>query len=84
MRMSTKTSRIQRWLVLGLMALFFAQCLTASLKKSPTYDEPVHMIAGLSYVETGRVAFALEQAPLLREMSGVMLRAAGIRLPKGS
>ena len=66
--------------ILGLV--FFLQSYTASLIKSPTRDEPIHIAAGLSYVETGRIVVNREHPPLLKEMSGILLRASGVRWPK--
>src|SRR5262245_35117006 len=66
--------------ILGLV--FFLQSYTASLIKTPTMDEPIHIAAGLSYIETGRIMVNREHPPLLKEMSGVFLRASGVRWPK--
>ena len=65
----------------ALLGIFLFQSLASSITKSPTFDEPVHLIAGLSYVETGQVVYAQEHPPLLREMAGLALRIVGIRWP---
>ena len=59
-----------------------AQSFSASLRKSPVFDEPPHIASGLSYLET-RVFYAnLQHPPLLKEMSALFLLAAGIHWPK--
>jgi hypothetical protein len=55
--------------------------LSASLLKSPVFDEPGDIASGLSYVETGAIRVNLQHPPLLKEMGGVFLRLAGIRWP---
>ena len=73
-----------RWSIAAMCALaaaFFAQSLSSSLKKSATYDEPMHIAAGLSYLETGRIIVSPEHPPLLKELSALSLRQAGVRWP---
>src|SRR5579864_7096946 len=71
------------WVVLVvLIALFLLQSLSASLQKSPIWDEPIHIAAGLSYIETGRIVVNQEHPPLLKEIAGVFLRLAGVRWPR--
>ena len=65
-------------------AIFFVLSLCASLVKSPIWDEPYHIDAGLSYVETGRIVVNQQHPPLLKELSGLFLRAAGVRWPANS
>lgn len=60
---------------------FFVQGGLASLDKSPTYDEPYHIIAGLSYVTAGRVVVNPQHPPLLKELAGLSMYAAGVRWP---
>ena len=58
--------------------LFLAQSYTASRIKSPTADEPYHIAAGLSYIEKGYIQVNPQHPPLLKELSGLSLRLAGI------
>jgi len=67
--------------VCALAVAFFAQSLSSSLKKSATYDEPIHIAAGLSYLETGRVVVSPEHPPLLKELSALVLRQSGVHWP---
>ena len=67
--------------VCSLAATFFAQSFSSSMKKSATYDEPMHIAAGLSYIETGRIVVSPDHPPLLKELSALSLRSAGVRWP---
>jgi len=64
-----------------LLAVFFLQSYTSSRVKSPTFDEPAHIGAGLSYWETGAIVANPQHPPLLKELSALALWASGIRLP---
>jgi len=65
-----------------LVAIFIAQSLTASLQKSPVFDEPPHIASGLSYLETHVFHANIQHPPLLKEMSALFLMMAGIHWPK--
>jgi hypothetical protein len=65
-----------------LVTVFLLQSFSASLQKSPVFDEPPHIAAGLSYLETGVFHANLQHPPLLKEMSALFLSAAGIHWPK--
>ena len=65
-----------------LLAVFLLQSFSASLQKSPVYDEPPHIASGLSYLATGVFRANLQHPPLLKEMSALFLEAAGIRWPR--
>lgn len=70
------------WLaVAALLFLFFLQSCSSSLVKSPTFDEPAHIGAGLSYWQTGVITANPQHPPLLKELSGLSLLAGGIHLP---
>lgn len=78
------TGRISNryWIVAAaLIAAFFLESLSSSLLKSPTFDEPAHIAAGLSYWQTGAITANPQHPPLLKELSGLSMLAAGIRLP---
>jgi len=59
-----------------------AQSFSASLRKSPVFDEPPHIASGLSYLQTRVFHANLQHPPLLKEMSALFLMAAGIHWPK--
>jgi hypothetical protein len=65
-----------------LVAVFLLQSFSASLKKSPVFDEPPHIAAGLSYLGTGVFRANLQHPPLLKEMSALSLSMAGIHWAK--
>jgi hypothetical protein len=70
-----------RLVVAALVGAFFVASYAASLAKSATFDEPAHIAAGLSYVETGRITLGPEHPPLLKEISAGVLRLVGVRWP---
>jgi hypothetical protein len=60
-----------------LLLLFVAHALSASLIKTPTYDEPVHLGAGLSYLQTREFKVNLQHPPLLKELAALPLVLQG-------
>src|SRR5579864_6077905 len=73
--------RTWRFILVVLITVFLLQSFSASLQKSPIWDEPIHIAAGLSYLETGRIVVNQEHPPLLKEVAAVFLRLAGVRWP---
>lgn len=68
------------WLIAAaLCLLFFFQCLFASRLKSPTSDEPTHIMAGASYLTQRSIVANPQHPPLLKELAGLSLALAGIR-----
>jgi hypothetical protein len=67
-----------------LIAIFLTQGLLASRIKSPVFDETGDIAAGLSYIQTGEVRSNLQHPPLVKELAGVSLYLAGIRLPESA
>src|SRR2546426_6561020 len=65
----------------ALLAVFFLQMLTASALKSPTFDEPAHIGAGLSYFKTGEFKVNPQHPPLLKEVGALPLLMIGARFP---
>src|SRR5260370_9660858 len=73
------------WLAAGaLLVVFFFQVLFVSLGKSPRWEEPGTVAAGLTYLETGNFLVNPQHPPLLKELSGLSLMLAGARLPEGA
>ncbi|MFQ5877254.1 MAG: glycosyltransferase family 39 protein [Acidobacteriota bacterium] len=64
-----------------LLVAFFAQALLAVRDKSPTFDEPAHIGAGLSYLKTGEFKVNLQHPPLLKEIAALPLLALGVEWP---
>ncbi len=75
-------SFLDRPFVAGVLLLvFFLQSYRASLIKSPVFDEPAHIGAGLSYLKTGDFKVNLQHPPLLKEIAAVPLMLRGVRWP---
>ena len=53
---------------------FLLQCLTGMTQQSATYDEPVYVAAGYSYVETGDFRLKQDAPPLVATLGGLALR----------
>jgi hypothetical protein len=82
--MNLKATSSRLWLAAGvLLAVFFLQVFFVSRVKSPSWDEPGHIAAGLSYVELGNFLVNRQHPPLLKELSGIALKLSGARMPEG-
>src|SRR5882672_4544222 len=68
-------------LVLGLLLALFVQVYVTLRIKAPTFDEPAHIGAGLSYLKTGEFKVNLQHPPLLKEIGAVPLVLTGVRWP---
>jgi len=69
-------------LAAGLIGLFLVVLFCESRIHGVTFDEPPHIAAGLSYFVTHQIFRADPQhPPLLKELSGLSLMAAGVRWP---
>jgi hypothetical protein len=64
-----------------LLLLFVLQAGLESRIKSAVYDEPGDIAAGLSYIQNRDVEANLQHPPLIKELAGLSLWLAGIRLP---
>ncbi len=64
------------------MLAFLLQSIGTNRINSITSDEPVHIAAGLSYLDTGVFRANPEHPPLLKELSALSLLAGGIHWPK--
>jgi hypothetical protein len=81
--MKSKAASGLLWLAAGVLLLvFFLQVLLISRVKSPSWDEPGHIAAGLTYVTTGNFLVNPQHPPLLKELSGIALMLSGLRLPQ--
>jgi len=68
----------------ALVLIFLVQALLESRLKSPTSDEPPHIAAGLSYLETRTFRANPQHPPLLKELAALSLLAGGIRWPRNA
>jgi hypothetical protein len=56
-----------------LMLLFVLQCAASMVRQSATYDEPVYIAAGYSYVQAGDFRLKRDAPPLVSTLSGLAL-----------
>jgi hypothetical protein len=71
------------WFSAALIAIFLLVVFSEARLKSPAYDEPPHIGAGLSYFVTHEIFRANPQhPPLLKELSALSMMAAGIHWPR--
>jgi len=81
----TSSNREPRWLGLlaaALILIFLVQAFLESRIKSVTSDEPPHIAAGLSYLETRVFRANLQHPPLIKELAALSLLLGGVRLPR--
>jgi Dolichyl-phosphate-mannose-protein mannosyltransferase len=57
-----------------LIICFVLQCVAGMTHQSATYDEPVYIAAGYSYVETGDFRLKQDAPPLVATLGGMALR----------
>jgi hypothetical protein len=75
-------SRWTAYLSTLLIGVFFIVIFSEARYKSPAFDEPPHIAAGLSYFVTHEIFRANPQhPPLLKELSALSMMAAGIHWP---
>jgi tetratricopeptide (TPR) repeat protein len=72
---------ISSWVVIGVFAvLFILIAVTAYSKKSNTVDEPIHLLAGYSYLKWGDFRMNPEHPPLAKMWAALPLLAFGTRV----
>ncbi len=60
-------------LVGALLAVILGQALYSARLKTPTFDEPAHIGAGFSYLETGTFKVNQQHPPLLKQIGALPL-----------
>ena len=65
----------------GLIIVFCLQSFFLARNMSPTFDEPPHIAAGLSYLATRNFRANPQHPPLIKEMSALFAMLGGIRWP---
>lgn len=63
----------QRMIVVLALLTFFLLALGTALAKSPTNDEPVHIVRGLALRQTGDLSLQYEHTPLSHRLIGALL-----------
>ncbi len=66
-----------------LILLFVGMATWGAWTKSDTYDEPMYLLAGYSYVVTGDLSFNREHPPLAKLLIGLPLLFLDLELPDG-
>ncbi len=77
----------KQWLSSGIILIWFALifsliCVTSFLQKSPTVDEPVHLLAGYSYLKWGDFRVNPEHPPLAKLWAALPLLFMDIKDPR--
>jgi hypothetical protein len=65
----------------ALLVLYAWQAAPGITRMAPTFDEPAHIGAGLSYLKTGDFKINLQHPPLLKDIAAVPLILGGIAWP---
>src|SRR5215472_209740 len=82
--MVSRAAQGRAWIAAGaLVVIFFLQVLLVSRLKSPSWDEPGHVAAGVAYLQNGNFLVNPQHPPLLKELSALSLMLSGARLPDG-
>lgn len=71
------------WGALALAFLFVLLTFASSWNDSPTYDEPEHAVAGLSYVTTGEFWCNPMHPPLWKAVAGLAVATQHPEMPAG-
>ena len=71
--------RQAEWLVAALCGAFFLQSLYSARQKSPTSDEPPHIVSGATYIANRSIFANPQHPPLVKELAGLSLALAGVR-----
>ena len=66
---------------IALIVVFAGQAFFCSRIKSPVFDEPAHIAAGLAYLETDTFTANRQHPPLLKEISAASLLLGGVHWP---
>jgi len=72
---------LRRAAVVLLLGSFAGRALWSSREKSPAYDEPAHLAAGLRALRSGDLALYHENPPLLRVLQALPASWQGAELP---
>jgi hypothetical protein len=73
-----------RFIVAGILAVFFIVSLVVSRQESTTMDEQAHIPSGYSYVRYHDMRLNPEHPPLLKDLAGVPLQFMHLQFPTES
>ena len=83
-RLSARHRLLPACVLIGLIFLFAFLTISSFLRKSPTYDEAIHLFAGYSYLRWGDFRTNPEHPPLAKVLAALPLLALDIRDPRPS
>ena len=71
-----------RFVAVLLLGLLFAQTIASARLKSPTIDEPDHLVQGYAYLKTGDLRLRTQPPPLVNAINALpLLTLPGVKLP---
>ena len=73
-------SKIPAPFAIILLLFSFAFQIVSAAKENQTIDETVHIMSGVTILQTGLYAFNREHPPLVKILSGVPVWLAGVRM----
>ena len=79
---SPPSPRLVTACVAGLLLLFVSLALYQAARKSETYDEPMYILSGYSYLVTGDLSFNREHPPLAKYLIALPLLGLDLWLPE--
>jgi tetratricopeptide (TPR) repeat protein len=79
---TTISLRVLVSIALGIGLTFIVVVLGTIRDLSPTFDEPVHVLAGYSYLKWGDYRVNPEHPPLAKALAGLQLLAVDIKDPR--
>jgi len=72
-------ARVTRGWILGVLAVHVALLAWGAARHSPTWDEPAHLVAGISHWQIGSFALYRVNPPLIRSVAALPVLVAGPR-----
>ena len=70
-------ARWVKWVVAGLLAIHSGLLAYGAWVHSPTYNEPAHLVAGISYWQFGRFDVYSVNPPLVKLVAAIPVMLAG-------
>ena len=86
MRLMSKSNILKRdhLVVIALLATFAAMAVTSMLRKSATFDEPLHLAAGYAYWTQNEYRFSTENGNLAQRWAALPLLFGDYHFPDGT
>ncbi len=86
MRLMSKSNILKRdhLVVIALLATFAAMAVTSMLRKSATFDEPLHLAAGYAYWTQNEYRFSTENGNLAQRWAALPLLFGDHHFPDGT